>query len=1076
MLHNQNISHAQIAANPNLLESLLLGILDPSKVQQATQALTDFLATPGACPPLVHVICKSESPLARNLGAVYLRSKFGNYVEHLSKKDEDQLKTVLINQLVNEPDVKVLRSLGQLTIRVAKQFGFGDGHSALLQVIEQILQQNQTEKTEVAITLLRNLVPLTEGEPFQNLAGIFQGGLQGSEKVQIESLKGLQALAVASQSILDNKVLEEREQILVEIYKIMAQVCQRYIRHEDEAISRYVIEMWSDLFADGCLSGAETDIYQFMLKVCGEKDLNINVRYQVVDYMKFFCKQFPNRLIKENLLEPTMVICINLLMENYQETDDDVSNPLSIAIEVLDGVFLNVRVDKTISLALQGVKQLVQQGHLRAALALCAIMTEGCAEVMREKSLLNELYQLLEQGMTNEDAGTRKVAYEALTQFVYHLSPTMNEYANQLMPKIFQAFLVEQNNQENLEVACIMLDSYCSALEESIKPFINKIFETLFQLLQDGSTDVKVAAVSAISSSCRTAREVKQPVNLKELTLVLLKILNADSEDESVLNLKAEAINCLGEVCLTLQRDKTLAIDQETNFIQKIISGASTKHGEIRESTFMFFGILAQLFQADLLKTGNFENMLKLCLDCLENEDGLVTQKEDDGFGNAGAPGIDEDLEAAQTKFYVMTGFLEEKTAAANAVEEFAKNCGPGFQIYWSKSFQETLDAMQYPHPQLKRQSIRTMHFLAINMMKTLKANQCASAEIKQEAEDNIRTIVTVCFVNLMREDDKECAVETLISLCELLKMDVQGILGLNNREIKDVLGETGDNADPANSWEEFMDILTFLLNEECIFQAPDDVELNEAKREIEDNPILDGLTDITSALCEGLTESQLVSYWEVVFPLLTRYLQPNRSHIEYSLAIGTMGDVSAHLSPASIQPFLKTSVEMAFKGLETSQHHLVRQNSVFALGCLCRAGRESMQPYLENIFQVLDIICKNPRGQADNRDRLLRDNALSSLGSLCAYCANNIPDENFQNIVKVFLDGLPMEDDLQENEHVARNIIRILESRGALMQPFMQQCKNLLESSLQWEGMPQELTHQIRSILSNANQQSTDI
>jgi len=306
--------------------------------------------------------------------------------------------------------------------------------------------------------------------------------------------------------------------------------------------------------------------------------------------------------------------------------------------------------------------------------------------------------------------------------------------------------------------------------------------------------------------------------------------------------------------------------------------------------------------------------------------------------------------------------------------------------------------------------------------------------------------------------------------------MDVQGILGLHNREIKDVLGETGDNADPANSWEEFMDILTFLLNEECIFQAPDDVELNEAKREIEDNPILDGLTDITSALCEGLTESQLVSYWEVVFPLLTRYLQPNRSHIEYSLAIGTMGDVSAHLSPASIQPFLKTSVEMAFKGLETSQHHLVRQNSVFALGCLCRAGRESMQPYLENIFQVLDIICKNPRGQADNRDRLLRDNAISSLGSLCAYCANNIPDENFQNIVKVFLDGLPMEDDLQENEHVARNIIRILESRGALMQPFMQQCKNLLESSLQWEGMPQELTHQIRSILSNANQQSTEI
>merc|ERR1719333_104564 len=133
--------------------------------------------------------------------------------------------------------------------------------------------------------------------------------------------------------------------------------------------------------------------------------------------------------------------------------------------------------------------------------------------------------------MTNEDAGTRKVAYEALTQFVYHLSPTMNEYAQQLMPKIFQAFLVEQNNQENLEVACIMLDSYCSALEESIKPFVPKIFQTLFELLRNSSNpDVQCAAISAISSTLMTTREVKVSVNsLGELTKVLLQVVFAQN-------------------------------------------------------------------------------------------------------------------------------------------------------------------------------------------------------------------------------------------------------------------------------------------------------------------------------------------------------------------------------------------------------------------------------------------------------------------------------------------------------------------------------------------------------------------
>jgi len=1079
MLHNQSSDHAQIASNPQLLETLLLGLLDPNQVAQATATLTNFLKSAQSCPPLVHVLCNSSNPHARNLAAVYLRSKFTSFQDELSDNIVQELQQVLLKRLVNEPEIKVLRSLGQLSIRVAKFAEFGDNQIAFFQAVEALLQQNNTERTEIGVTILRNLAPLTQGEPFETLIGVFTKGLQGTERMKVESLKGLAALALATEELLDENILTPRQEMLKNIYKMMAQVCEQLITHEDEAISRYVVEMWSDLIADGCLSGAESDIFRFMINVGGRRQLPVNVRFQVAEYMKYYCKKFPNKLIADKLLEPTMELCISLLMEQYQGTEDDVSTPLNIAIEVLDAMFLNVRVDRTTEMALQGVKQLVEKNHIRAALALLAIMTEGCAELMRDDSLLDELYQLLEQGMKASDPACRKVAYEALTQFVYHLSPTMNKYAERLMPAIFAAMDGEKNNQENLEAACITLDSYCSALEESIKPFVPQIFQTLFALLRDSSNpDVQCAAISAISSTLMTTREVKVPVNsLGELTKVLLQVVFAQNDnDEQVQKLQAEAINCLGEVCLTVGPEQTLKVDQETHFIQKILTGAATTNSEIREYTFGFFGTLGRLFQADLLATDEFPKMLQLCTDCLENEDGLVTQKEDDGFGNAGAPGIDEDQAEVEGKFYVVTGFLEEKTAACMALEQFARYCGPQFQRCWDAVFQHVLDAMQYPHPSLKQQSIRTMHFLTVNMMETIKNNQCINDEIRQNAEEMITMVITIYLVNLAREDDRDCAVETLISIAELLKVDTQAILGLQGRLPEQLLDGTGDGSDTNCNWPEFIEIMTLLLEEQTICQAPDDVDLGEAKREVEDNPILDGITDVTSALCKGLTEPQLQAYWKVVFPLLPRYLTPQRSHIEYSLAIGTMGDVSASLSEQSIQPFLQPSVQMAFKGLEASQHHLVRQNSVFALGCLCRAGRSQMKPYLEQILAILSEICKLPRNQPNNKDRLLRDNAISSLGSLLAYCSDDFPNEYFQSAVQVFLNGLPMEDDLQENEHVARNMIRILESRQALMQPYMQQCKSLLENSLQWGDMPQELVSQIQQILAGAQQQSTSI
>merc|ERR1719394_603754 len=156
----------------------------------------------------------------------------------------------------------------------------------------------------------------------------------------------------------------------------------------------------------------------------------------------------------------------------------------------------------------------------------------------------------------------------------------------------------------------------------------------------------------------------------------------------------------------------------------------------------------------------------------------------------------------------------------------------------------------------------------------------------------------------------------------------------------------------------------------------------------------------------------------------------------------------------------------MAIQGLQASQHHLVRQNAIFALGCLARAAKNNLQPALETIMQFVSPCLQMPRGAANVKDRTLRDNAFSTLGNILSNV--DIPNDQFQMLFGVFINGLPLEADMQENEHVARSILRICQMKSNLIQNFLPQVQQVLSSTPQWEKMPQELLQEISTLFSS--------
>lgn len=616
---------------------------------------------------------------------------------------------------------------------------------------------------------------------------------------------------------------------------------------------------------------------------------------------------------------------------------------------------------------------------------------------------------------------------------------------------------------------CITLDSYTSALDKTILPYLDQIVDVLMQLLSNGGLEVKEAAVSALASTLSTAREIKTDLKrIEELAEMLLQIINNAKEEETY-KIRAEATNCMGEICLTIGAQQTQELNNRTNLIRTVMEGLQFDSTELKEFTFAFFGTLAELFKDSILQTDEFQFMFQKALEILQNEEGLIMAPQDDGFGNntnteMDGDELDDDL-LTTYKFYCQTGFLEEKTAAAGCLEAFARFCGPGFSTYWDPTAEAIIDCMSYPHPILKQAVTRAFHFLIENILKTFQDPGCINnidPTILNSGRETLSSTITLYLVALVREEDRDCCVETLVSIAELLKINTQDILGLNGQPIEQAM----NNGEQVCNWEEFMNIIEILFDEEAMCQSPDDVQL-ETKREQEDNPILDALTDICQALAAGLTQEQLIYYWNRVFPRLPKYLTSQRSHIEYSLAIGCIGDISAKIDQEHFTPYLEKSLELAFTGLNASHHHLVRQNSVYALGCICRASGNKLlagKTVVTQILQFLGPICEMPRGAADKRDRLLRDNGFSALGCLLAWV--DIPEQQFSQLFSVFIQGLPIEQDVAENQWVVKAILRILVGKQNLIQPYFQSIGQLLQASLEWEEMPKDVLQEAQNAL----------
>jgi hypothetical protein len=152
--------------------------------------------------------------------------------------------------------------------------------------------------------------------------------------------------------------------------------------------------------------------------------------------------------------------------------------------------------------------------------------------------------------------------------------------------------IVDDATQKN---ACTCLDSYLEILGDDIVNYLTLLMERLLVLLESGGIPVKITVTGAIGSAAHAAKEKFKPY-FEQTIRRLIPFLSIQENDEQ-LDLRGVATDTIGTIA------EAVGSDMFRPYFQGIMKAAfealHMDNTRLRESSFIFFGVMAQVFEED---------------------------------------------------------------------------------------------------------------------------------------------------------------------------------------------------------------------------------------------------------------------------------------------------------------------------------------------------------------------------------------------------------------------------------------------------------------------------------------------
>ncbi|KAI5735346.1 hypothetical protein M8J77_017187 [Diaphorina citri] len=1026
------------------MEQILAKLIEPdnSAITQGTLELQEALSKPEAIGELCNVVVSSQNSSIRHYAAVVLRKKLCKSVNwnKVSLSDREIIKNGILKALVDEPEKQVKKAICQFIAHVANHELPNNNWNQLIQFLEEVNTSNDLAQRELGMYALGIILDIS-GENFKqpekqaSLCNLFNSTLESIPDMS-EPLAYLTVLAMHHYlTACDTPNLNYNWKKVYET--VQAQAAKR----PDRALE--CLDLIDDLMEMENLSAQHVSVAEIatlVLHLAGSSDDDdlqekaLNVLSSVVK-----AKVKPNFYTKNNgLLEKTVDVLLKLMSvpplddscEDYY-IDQDANAPSVYAASTLDDMAIHIPPTKLMA-ALQDkvVAYLTSPDPYwrKGGYIALAAVTEGASAYIGNHHM-QVFVDFALRGIVDEHPVVQNAAFFALGQMSEYLQPQIATFGPQIMPILLNFLssvsnaLIPPDNTKHVERMFYALEAFIDTMEAAVSPYVPALMEATVKILENPTPacplEFKEFAIRTIGSIATAIETEFLPYFPNIMTHLAACVNSTDlkgqGDDHAVSSLQNSAVEVIGTLARATGEENFRPYAHQSVELGLRMLSSAVDDPETAKVAFQLFASVATILKQDMVY---LPNIIELLVSSIENDNEYVARlKEEDGLDvfvgdedneeESEDVGNEEDIDFDETRseedddvegYTYDCSKLDEKEEALDAVREIAKVTGPAFTQYLQQSFDAVYRTLYHPHEGVRGAAVETLVQLC-----TVQSPGPLLAKCLDVVVPKLREIIST-------DESKDVVIKALGGL-------------------RDVLSELGPAALASEGHLEAVhNALREVINKKTKAQRTsfDEEEDEEAEREVQ---VVESAGEVLPALSKAVPSEVFAKIaHELLGSLCTRLkrsqLDDENTEALKSFIVGTIAECIPGLEP-HIGEFIPSLLPLLVK-FSRDKSSDIRQNSLYGLGVLAGAAKESLAPHYPSVLEILaDALGKEKPGA-------VLDNAMAALCRMIAACPGSVP---IDRVLPVLIDTLPITEDLEETRVVLECLCMLYNSGNSILQ-----------------------------------------
>jgi len=978
--------------------NVILRPVDTQQVQESGEVLQELFKKPECVKLLMELMMTDKDHAMRQIACIYLRRFIPKLWCNLEKETQDQVKVALLDRFTNDDSPLIKKSIAGVIGSISRILIPNKEWDELFNFVIERSQSDSVSDQELSLLLLSVLIEYFGKEEikthFDNISVI----LQGSLKSQTDSIVdfGITCIKNFSKATSNVKVLKSIQQMIPDILSSLSE--------ENEDRMQIVLDCLLSLVEyKGLLTPHIVNIIEGALKVTDNYEYHTNTRERAIVFFEFLpIKHFKFLKKKKQLLGKIIDKLMKVACEPSDDYAKDSTSPAQCAAFSIKSFSIYMHKPVIFPVIIKNINACIQSENpveRRAGIEILGFICEsdGCLDPIKDH--IDEITDVIVKCLYDENLEVKATTAETVGMFSENVSEFLGK-TEQVIPALVDTLKYLENTDIPLQKALHALHSFVNGAEFSkITSIMGELISVLLHYLKytkNESPGVKKWTFEILSAVV-IAADTKIEQYFDELISICQDIYT--NTPLKLSEVKSQALDTIGHLAKAVGKDRFAPyIEVYTKESLEIISQEQDNYN-MRESAFGYLCAISKFMKEDMASI--IPTIVKAALYTI-NRDDVQHQTDKQKVQEVSR---DSDSEP-EPEVYGKIEAFDEKASAIHCIGFIFQFCPKDMVPFLGEISDTLMKMVQYVEENVRFECISAINGITLGINKI----ECGEnyewtpgftnpTPIGQNTEEFLMNVYFPIVATVFDTEDENDVIErmmqSLIDITDELGPSVyigrldQILLLCNN-----LLEGKNKNEGMEDGEGDFEDI-----------DGEDDEEDFD-----HNETVLANTTELISGISRALGEDFAESF-QRSGELLFMHLGEEYPMRDKSLCIGALAECFNNM-PNLLKTCFKEFYSKVYHIMKTEKNDELIRNCAFALGVCASHQPKLMKNKTKETLQILSASKERVNDQG------AIDNIMSALFKLVTYNFESVP---YKSLVETLYTNIPLKDDLDENEHVAK-------------------------------------------------------